>query len=265
MRKLKCDEQRPECLRCTSGHVKCDWDWVPVPRRSARKTVRQRGNCRSLQPLVHHSSPVETGNSAYKINLCHSIYGYQPSLTRSLGTDHIPLQNSVILGLKDRELFQFFPRCILTFNYGKAWEWSAPAYIYQEIAKCNSSVMHMIMAMGAKELQLQQKTHPHNNTSLTPIAEAGEVHYCYALNELSRLLHTPAPMMDETIDAILTLFYLMIFYEAQFGDNNATTSIHLQGLVSFFRSSKQLSGINGDHLSIDRLPPLSQHLLLLTL
>ncbi|KAJ5890188.1 hypothetical protein N7504_010998 [Penicillium tannophilum] len=72
-------------------------------------------------------------------------------------------------------------------------------------------------------------------------------------------------MMDETIDAILTLFYLMIFYEAQFGNNNATTSIHLQGLVSFFRSSKQLSGTNGDRLSIDRLPPLSQHLLLLTL
>ncbi|KAJ5814339.1 uncharacterized protein N7503_001089 [Penicillium pulvis] len=119
------------------------------------------------------------------------------------------------------------------------------------------------MAMGAKELQLQQKTHPHNDNLLTPIAEAGEVHYCYALSELSRLLRTPAPMMNETIDAILTLFYLMIFYEAQFGNNNATTSIHLQGLVSFFRSSKQLS--NGNHLSIDRLPPLSQQLLLLTL
>lgn len=245
--------------------MKCDWDWVSIPRRSARKAVGPRENCRSIKPLIHRPSAAAAEVFTYQIDQYHDIYDYQPPLTRSLGTDHISLQNSLILSLKDRELFQFFPRSILAFNYGKAWEWSAPAYIYRELAKCNSSVMHMVMAMGAKELHLQQATCSHHNTSLRPLAEAGEVHYCHALSHLSQLLHLPVPITDETIDTILTLFYLMVFYEAQFGDNNATTSIHLQGLVSFFRSSKQLSGTNGDKLSIDRLPPLSQHLLLLTL
>jgi hypothetical protein len=174
--------------------------------------------------LIHRSSAVAAEAFTDQTDRYHYLYDYQPPLTRSLGTDHIPLQNSVILGLKHQELFQFFPRCILAFNYGKAWGWSAPAYIYREVAKCNSSVMRMIMAMGAKELRLQQTRYLHHKTPLTPITEAGEAHYCHELSLLSRLLHTPAPMTDETIDAVLTLFYLVVYHEAQFGNNNATTS-----------------------------------------
>ncbi|KAJ5609722.1 hypothetical protein N7528_010289 [Penicillium herquei] len=265
VRKLKCDEQRPECLRCKTGFIKCEWYSVPIRRRSARKEAVPRESCRPLQPSIDQSFVAADGFT-YQIEFHELMHNFQPILTRSLGTDHIPLQNSVILGPNDRELFQFFPCSILAFNYGKGWEWSALSYIYNNTAKYNSGVMNMIMAMSAKELQVQRLRRNSHNLSPDPsVSEAGDAHYCLALNELSQLLRTSASLTDDNIDTILAIFFLMVFYEALFGHNNTTTSIRLQGLMSFFQNYIQLSGSSGHQLSIDRLPALSQHLLLLTL
>lgn len=269
MRKLKCDEQRPVCCRCLRSQLSCDWEWYPISRPTAIEHP-DRGRPRSLRP----KTPTQTGLAALArsddeawASSLESGQQIPTSATPLVGCRVQPcsiLCNSIELSPLDRQCFMFFPHGLQPFLYGKDWKWGAYAYIYGEVAAQSPCVMHMVLAIGARELLLcSAENMSFSRYDSDALRWSAISHYNQAMSELSKLLPTSTSIHGGQLDAAFTAFFLVICYESQFGNDFATIRTHLRGLLAFFNSAFLLSAHKPAAPLIERVTPLGHQLLLI--
>jgi hypothetical protein len=158
----------------------------------------------------------------------------------------------------------------MVVSYGKLWQWSNFSYIYANIANVYPGVMRSFIAIAnmelrAKELLIAQEM-VDASASLeraSRLAAAAAVHYTQALKDLSSLLDRicQTPEQDCDVDALFTMWFLILRYEACDSETTGASLLHLDGIRLFLgpylRDDGQATG--------KKLPSVAQAMLLYTL
>ncbi|KAF4959440.1 hypothetical protein FGADI_1661 [Fusarium gaditjirri] len=266
IRKVKCDEQRPVCKRCEHSPNKCEW-LEPGQALSARRKRVESPAYGSPRLLASSESPAsfDSGSPASPAS------GHEFHFPRSqLSAAHMPLANSLQLSEQDKAAFAYIPYSTMVLVYGKLWQWSNFSYIYANIASVYPGVMRSFIAVAnmelrAKELLIAQEV-VDASASLERagrLAAAAAAHYTQALKDLSSLLDRicQTPEQDCDIDALFTMWFLILRYEAYDSETTGASLLHLDGIRSFLgpylRDDGQATG--------KRLPCVAQGMLLYTL
>ncbi|KAM5343627.1 hypothetical protein ACJ41O_012164 [Fusarium nematophilum] len=190
----------------------------------------------------------------------------QGSPRPTLSAGHIPLSNSLQLTADDQAAFLYIPDSILVLSYGKLWKWSCFSYIYTNIASQYSGVMRSFIAVAAMELRAReildgQDGHdPARSVERAQhIGAAATAYYSSALKDLSSLLHhiCHSEGRSNDIDALFTMWFLILKFEAYDSDSTGASMVHLDGIRSFLKPYMQSGG--------KRLPYVAQTMLLYTL
>jgi hypothetical protein len=275
MRKVKCDERHPQCLRCTQSCVKCEWNLPPKPRRRVRQSsdaprtenarVRLLPNLTSVDDRDDENEVEElpsTASSDHSLALMQ--YASQTPLLPTLSTSHIPLSNSLNLKIMDWECFQHIPKSILVLALGKPWRWSMLSYHHSKIATQEPGIMRGFIAVASMELRSKYLL-PREDGSVQPIdsvRRAGQLqhvgmnNYHLAINDLSSILERVSrpDRTDDDLDALFAMWFLILNFEQYGLDLVENTHIHLSGINTFISRALE----HGEHL---HLPPASQQLL----
>lgn len=248
-RKIKCDEQRPRCRRCTTLELGCEWT---ARTRKPRTVSKAKGNTtqRSTRPLESKQHPLQndalsespatqiptntqvlhwllTSNSSSTP----SIRSFTPSISPSLSTDHIRCANSLLLSPRDRQCLEYFPSCTMVSAYLKPWRWSNLSYIYQYTAANDAIVMRMILAMSGSEMHRLKKG------GCADSEDIGLHHYNLAVRDLSTVIgkeHTGDP--KQRLERLLAALLFMVDYEVRFGYSRHHLRLHLEGARSLYAS-----------------------------
>lgn len=188
----------------------------------------------------------------------------------SLSLNHAPLSKSLQLSADDEAAFLYIPDSIMVLCYGKLWKWSCFSYIYTHIASQYSGVLRSLIAIASMELRAQQVLRAQGGgdsagalDAAHRLGAAAAAHYSLALQDLSSLLHhiCHSEERDDDINALFTMWYLILRYEAYDSESTAASLVHLDGIRSFLRPY-----LDGDeYVDGKRLPYLSQTMLLYTL
>ncbi|KFX88096.1 hypothetical protein V490_07850 [Pseudogymnoascus sp. VKM F-3557] len=248
-RKIKCDEQRPTCKRCTSLNISCEWT---ARTRKPRTTSKAKANTqRSMRPLeAKQDSPqsdapsqsdttVQIPSNNYVLNWLHgsrspsasSARSFSSSIAPSLSTDHIPCANSLLLSPQDRRCLEYFPGSTMVSGYLKPWRWSNLSYIYHYIAPSDAIVMRMILAISGSEMHRLQ------TGGYSGSEDIGLHHYNLAVRDLSMDLgkeHTDDP--KQRLERLLAALLFMVDYETRFGYSRHHLRLHLEGARSLYAS-----------------------------
>ncbi|KAH6884569.1 hypothetical protein B0T10DRAFT_608870 [Thelonectria olida] len=276
IRKVKCDERRPVCQRCTNRPVKCEWlePGKPLSLRRARSWKKSiLGPDASQRPLaILKPSPASSEDSQLDDAQTEIMHQVQQAPQPTLSTSHIPLSNSLQLSVHDQAAFLYIPDSILVLSYGKLWQWSCFSYIYTNIASQYPGVMRSFIAVASMELRSREilaAQDGHDPTQSRERAQrigvAATAHYSLALKDLSSLLdricHSEGPSRSNDIDALFAMWFLILRFEAYDSESTGSSLVHLDGIRSFLRPYLQNDGyVNGE-----TLPYVSQPMLLYTL
>ncbi|OBT42435.1 hypothetical protein VE00_06054 [Pseudogymnoascus sp. WSF 3629] len=252
-RKLKCDEQRPKCRRCTSLKLDCEWT---ARTRKPRTVSKAKGDTaqRSIRlieskediPQDDALSRSDSEPSTVQASANHQVLNwlldgntsstpstpnFAPSISPSLSTEHIPCANSLLLSPRDRRCFEYFPSCTMVTAYLKPWRWSNLSYIYRNTAAKDPIVMRMILAMSGSEMHRLQKGGCDDSEDI------GLHHYNLAVRDLSTALgkeHTDDP--KQRLERLLAALLFMVDYEVRFGYSRHHLRLHLEGARSLYAS-----------------------------
>ncbi|KAH8685085.1 hypothetical protein BGZ61DRAFT_423526 [Ilyonectria robusta] len=287
VRKVKCDERRPACQRCTNGLMKCEWlePGQSLSSKGARSSKSSTPSSISQRPLApsptagtdgsHGDDPEECNSAEAEIHLTlpHNAHINVQELSSprpALSTSHIPLSNSLQLSADDQAAFLYIPESILVLSYGKLWTWSCFSYIYTHIASQYSGVMRSFIAVASMELRAREVLAVRDGNdparsmeNAHRIGAAAGVHYSATLKDLSSLLnhicHSEGSSND--IDALFTMWFLILRYEVYDSESKGASLVHLDGIRSFLKPYLETGGYaNGE-----KLPYISQPMLLYTL
>ncbi|RTE82377.1 hypothetical protein BHE90_003045 [Fusarium euwallaceae] len=288
IRKVKCDERRPVCQRCANSPVKCEWlepgKSLSVRRSRGSNSASSPGSCRSSpRPLAPSCPATPCDSSSSKSSgmllpttpsrLNEDASSQSPEKINrqsTLALNHAPLANSLQLSADDEAAFLYIPESMMVLCYGKLWKWSCFSYIYTHIANQYPGVMRSLIAVASMELRARQVLQAQGGDDSTDALEAAHrlgataaVHYSLALQDLSSLLHhiCHSEGRDNDINALFTMWFLILRYEAYDSESTAASLVHLDGIRSFLRPY-----LDGDeYVDGKGLPYLSQTMLLYTL
>ncbi|KFY81916.1 hypothetical protein V500_10978 [Pseudogymnoascus sp. VKM F-4518 (FW-2643)] len=252
-RKIKCDEQRPNCQRCTSLELSCEWTARTRKPRTvfkAKENTTQRSirllESKQDQPQNDALSRADSEPSTVQVSTNNqvlnwllgsnssstpSIRNFAPSISLSLSTEHIPCANSLLLSAQDRRCFEYFPSCTMVSGYLKPWRWSNLSYIYQKTAPNDAIVMRMILAMSGSEM------HRLKVGGCSDSEDIGLHHYNLAVRDLSMVLgkdHSDDP--KQRLERLLAALLFMVDYEVRFGYSRHHLRLHLEGARSLYAS-----------------------------
>ncbi|KAJ4328950.1 hypothetical protein N0V84_000520 [Fusarium piperis] len=182
----------------------------------------------------------------------------------SLSSNHAPLAISLQLSADDEAAFLYIPDSMMVLCYGKLWKWSCFSYVYTHIASQYSGVMRSLIAIASMELRAQQVLQAQGGDDSTNsldaahrLGAAAAVHYSLALQDLSSLLHhiCHSEGRDGDINALFTMWYLILRYEAYDSESTAASLVHLDGIRSFLRpyldADSATGNIHGGQLCMD--------------
>lgn len=187
----------------------------------------------------------------------------------ALSTSHIPLSNSLRLSPQDQAAFLYIPDSILVLSYGKLWKWSCFSYIHSRIASQYRGVMRSFIAVASMELRAREILAAGDGSveRAQRIGAAATAHYSLALKDLSSLLdricHSDGGSQSqrEDIDALFTMWFLILRFEAYDAESTGSSLVHLDGIRSFLRPYLENDGYSDGEM----LPYVSQPMLLYTL
>lgn len=272
IRKVKCDERRPVCKRCENSPNKCEW-LEPGQSLSARgqpsKSFSSPVGYGSPRLIASSESPntslipTDSASPADYISPGGSREPPRPSLSAA----HIALANSLHLSSEDCAAFAYIPGSMLVLCYGKLWPWSNFSYIYTHIASQYPGVMRSFIAVANMELRAKDLLAAQDAVDPAVVLErasrlgsAATVHYTQALQDLSSLLDHICQTAEQScdIDALFTMWFLILRYEAHDSETIGSSLLHLEGIRSFLRPYLQ-----GDVQKM--LPCVAQGMLLYTL
>ncbi|OHW97786.1 C6 zinc finger domain-containing protein [Colletotrichum incanum] len=215
-KKVKCDEQRPNCHRCSRLRLLCDY--------APRIKVTKRGKTRKDQ-LVSSSSAgggTSPGLPAWaqvltRLDQSKGLSLFNPSAP-AIGACSIDLSSA------DHEAIRYFRTSFAKLNHTKNPDFSLYSIMFS-IAQTDSMVMHVVLALGGRELEFRRnKDAEEARGPRTPIQ-----HYSTALRLMADTIGgEDSGQLD--LDAVCTALYLMLMYEQKYGDGKCQgLSNHLVG------------------------------------
>jgi hypothetical protein len=237
--KVKCNEQRPSCQRCARLNRTCDY--TPRPRKKyTRKAVDSRPEhvdylttCAPLpQPDGTEASSTHSSASPHStvsnLVVATETTHYDPQLELELELE--PECASIILPQDFIAIRHFRSSASAALDDTKSPESSGPALVWT-LARRNPMVLHMVCALGDRNLRLQDSlTSPHSHLHPSMALE----HYAAALNLLATCTQIPPASAD--LEYILATLWLMILYEQKHGDGCGTGLFaHLRGAATLLQ------------------------------
>ena len=121
--------------------------------------------------------------------------------------------------------------------------------------------MSMVLAVACGELEAMRCAQTSQSKPLRPLQRpsyCSVAYYHRALESFGSMLHGLDYKSPTRVDEVLSVFFLMIIYEQQFGQNVDELEAHLRGLYAYLAAL--LTSNKG--LSWAALPCLSKQLLL---
>ncbi|EXJ81044.1 hypothetical protein A1O3_07332 [Capronia epimyces CBS 606.96] len=271
-KKVKCDEARPECQRCTRLALHCDYSYRPRKRytrrhppkaqaQAAADDTRSATASASIDPVtpsttqgqepapVEHAAPAtpvpwhtlpptpRDGDGGHIETDC----SYDPLLVEGLSPSCLS-----IVGPAEREAIDCYRTVIGGTVDSKDAQYSMPTIIWG-IAKSRPMVLHMICALGS--LQLSYQATSQTEELGHQLRVAGARHYGTSMRLLAHAIHDTSE--SSLLDATLATLWLMIIYEQKFGDGwGEGLNTHLIGAASVLRS--RLGNLKTLHALPDR-------------
>lgn len=167
-----------------------------------------------------------------------------------VGDDWLPTAYSATLSHSDHAAIEYFRFVFSPTQDTKDPLFSVPAILWR-LAKQNDMVLHMICALGAKELNCLKGTRGQTDKTgagkesgeqaHSPQSQIAE-HYGAALHLLATAIQRIVEMVE--LDYILATLWLMIVYEQKFGDGcGSGLMIHLKGVGTLVQSRLQNIGL----------------------
>ncbi|KAJ5098928.1 hypothetical protein N7532_005929 [Penicillium argentinense] len=251
IRKVKCDEEKqlvhgqeePQCKRCTSARIRCEWKGGPIPRKPKpysasgtalstkdREKVQHGGGAGTALQQSHIQSPATSRKA---------ILMPAQDIGNASCDNRVQAANSLTLSAFDRDCLKYLQNSTLVVILGKHWPWSTVSYAYHKIGVKEPMVMSMILASTAREIH-RSRLHDQEASS-TPSSSNenceldGRTHYGRALSSLRHALKQDVKS-PEKIEAIFITLWLMIDYENRFGSGAAAINIHIRGIESLLHN-----------------------------
>lgn len=230
IRKVKCDEEKlrvegerePQCRRCTTARIRCEWRSGPVPRM-APKRLAAKGQ--RLENRGQSRPPVDTREAQPLVPISRLPALREPEC--------IQAANSLSLSSFDRSCLDYLRDSVLVVLLGKHWPWSTISYTYKRVAVKEPMVMSMILATTASEIHRSRLFDNGHGGSLefNGVSDVhGRMHYGQALSGLREaLVHDVKP--PEKLEAIFITLWLMIDYENRFGSGSVGMDVHMHGIT----------------------------------
>lgn len=263
----------------------CDWPGpIGVPRATKRscRSSDQDNRCISAKrrPLKAASRDVVTeglqcqGDSLVTLGCSHLDADSKKSATLwrplllppSLDTPNIPCANSVLLSNHDRTLLAYF-RSTTVYYIHSIKDWSPLNYVCQNTATSSSMVMHMILALSAKEMGQSEIRAAYKSSNMA----MGVYHYTAALRGLRNCIRAEAEAEGhgDGLEAIFATIFFMINYGLKSTSSLGHVKTHFNGLksllISLVRSLKGARSKKRGNSIMPRdigLSPLSSQFLL---
>lgn len=242
---MKCGEEKlhseghaePQCKRCVTAGILCEWKVEHIPRRPTRplplkkSEVDGEGGSDSI-PSTKIVRKRATGPS--------HPFPLLPAPNPGIADHGCSLQaaNSLHLSVSDRRCLEYLQDSYLVVVLGKHWPWSTVSYAYHKIAVKEPMVMSMMLATAASEIH-RAGTHG-GHASCGKHGEVlsdmgGQVHYGRALSELREALKQDVKS-TAGVEAIFITLWLMIDYEGRFGSGATAINIHIRGIESLLHN-----------------------------
>ncbi len=168
-RKVKCDENRPICKRCTGQPYSCDW-----PATSNSLAVGS-----GAQSALFRGQPKARVHIAKMHMLMNA--NIPPSLTET----KLECANSITLTRQERHIFGYFSSSTVhdSYDFGP---WGTLQYLVKEVAPSSSGITRMILALSASEMHKKGILASPNSKALA--VDVGLYHYNLALEHLHSCL-----------------------------------------------------------------------------
>ncbi|KDN70701.1 hypothetical protein CSUB01_10338 [Colletotrichum sublineola] len=219
-KKVKCDEQRPNCHRCSRLRLLCDY----APRIKLTKRHKSRKDqLVSSQFAAPSASSAEEGG----LPICaEAVSRLDQSKALSLFSPSAPSIGACSLDLSsaDHEAIRYFRTSFAKLNHTKNPDFSLYSIMFN-IAQTDSMVMRVVLALGGRELEFRRnKDAEEARGPRTPIQ-----HYSLALRMMADTIGCEDNEQLD-LDAVCTALYLMLLYEQKYGDSKCQgLSNHLVG------------------------------------
>ncbi|KAK2029817.1 hypothetical protein LX32DRAFT_560073 [Colletotrichum zoysiae] len=219
-KKVKCDEQRPNCHRCSRLRLLCDY----APRIKFTKRDKSRKD-HLLSSQIALSSASSAGDRGLPI-WAQAVSRLDQSKALSLFSPSAPSVAACSLDLSsaDHEAIRYFRTSFAKLNHTKNPDFSLYSIMF-DVAQTDSMVMRVVLALGGRELEFRRnKDAEETRGPRTPIQ-----HYSLALRMMADTIgcEDNEPL---DLDAVCTALYLMLLYEQKYGDGKCQgLSNHLVG------------------------------------
>ncbi|KAH8894506.1 hypothetical protein GQ53DRAFT_839571 [Thozetella sp. PMI_491] len=220
-RHVKCPMEKPICRTCRKFRFSCEWPAAAPSDPSAQPPEASQGGCPKQTQLV----PLQP-NQSRPVNHppCHI-----PPVLSSLD---IPCGNSLLLSYRDKLWLNYFTSSAVYCFHTNGSSWSSFQYIYERMARSNSFVMRMILALSASEMHNRGYDigcESPDSGSLDP----GLQHYDLAIQEFSTWLGQKGALESQLgLEVFLNTIFFLIQYELQFPSRRENPTTHLEGLWS---------------------------------
>ncbi|EFQ35519.1 hypothetical protein CGRA01v4_00009 [Colletotrichum graminicola] len=219
-KKVKCDEQRPNCHRCSRLRLLCDY----APRIKFNKRDKSRKD-----QLLSSQFAVSSASSAGDGGLptwAQAVSRLDQSKALSLFSPSAPSVGACSLDLSsaDHEAIRYFRTSFAKLNHTKTPDFSLYSIMF-DVAQTDSMVMRVVLALGGRELEFRRnKDAEEARGPRTPIQ-----HYSLALRMMADTIGCEDHEQLD-LDAVCTALYLMLLYEQKYGDGKCQgLSNHLVG------------------------------------
>ncbi|KAL0942049.1 C6 zinc finger domain protein [Colletotrichum truncatum] len=218
-KKVKCDEQRPNCHRCTRLRLLCDY--------APRMKLTKRGKTRKDQLISSISSAASgEGRTPGLPSWTQAAARLEQSKALSLFNPSAPATGACALDLSsaDHEAIRYFRTSFAKLNHTKNPDFSLYSIMF-DIAQTDSMVMHVVLALGGRELEFRRnKNAEEARGPRTPLQ-----HYSSALRMMADTIGGEQNGQLD-LDSVCTALYLMLLYEQKYGDGKCQgLSNHLAG------------------------------------
>ncbi|KAJ6151139.1 hypothetical protein N7470_007733 [Penicillium chermesinum] len=252
MRKVKCDEEKnrvqglaePQCKRCKSARIRCEWKGGPIPRKRTGTSSPISQKPRSKSQQLNHDGGNEYDWKSPNVEP-HDVQGDGALLSplQRIDTEQpsvcLEAANSLKITAVDRECIDYLRTSTLVIVLGKHWPWSTVSYAYHKIAVTQPMVMSMILASTAREIHRLRVSDDQcflsDSSAYEPFELSGQAHYGQALWALRQALKEDVKSPQD-IEAIFITLWLIIDYENRFGGGEPAIHIHIRGIETMFHN-----------------------------
>ncbi|KAJ2977633.1 hypothetical protein NQ176_g4259 [Zarea fungicola] len=203
LKKVKCDEEQPQCQRCRRLRRLCDYRPRPDPRSGSA------GSWNSSNPG--------------ELTLQLPAFSSSPSAVELTATDH--------------EAIRYFRTTFARRHHTKNADYSVYSIMFK-IAEKEPLVMHTLLAVGCRGIEMGKEQLAGGRQAPRQQSFGHLFHYSSALKQLTEELakDNNSVQNEFNMDVCCTALYLMLLYEQNYGDlNRLGLKNHLIGAAMILR------------------------------